>query len=70
MNKPGYLNFDVSTYAWKSDTDYHIHPELYHVGKGEQGVLICKPYKSEIGQYRRFRTKAIAEESSKDLSSI
>ena len=62
-DKPSYLDFDVSSYAWKSDIDYRVQQGLYRVGKGEQGVLICEPYKSEIGQYWRFKTKAIAEES-------
>ncbi|TLU99524.1 DUF4385 family protein [Dyadobacter luticola] len=48
---PSYLNFDDGAYPWKSDIDYKKHPELYCVGKGEQGVLICEPYKSEIGQF-------------------
>jgi len=47
--KPSYLNFNNATYPWKPDIDYRLHPELYRVGKGEQGVLICEPYKSEIG---------------------
>lgn len=34
------------------------------MGRGEQGVLICEPYKSEIGQNWRFKTEAIAIESS------
>lgn len=65
--QPGYLNFDGSTYAWKPDIDYRRHPELYRVGKGEQGVLICEPYKSEVGRYWRFKTKAIAGESSERI---
>lgn len=65
--QPSYLNFDVSSYAWKPDVNYRKHPELYRVGKGEQGVLICEPYKSEIGQYWRFKTKVIAEESSEKI---
>lgn len=67
MQQPSYLSFDISTYAWKPDIDYRQHPELYLVGKGEQGVLICEPYKSEIGQHWRFKTKAIAEESSEKI---
>jgi len=62
--RPSYLNFDESRYPWKADIDYRIHPECYRVGKGEQGVLICEPYKSEIGCFWRFKTPAIAEESS------
>ncbi|WP_439584141.1 DUF4385 family protein [Dyadobacter bucti] len=30
--------------------DYKEYPELYRVGKGEQGVLICEPYKSKNRQ--------------------
>lgn len=63
-DKPSYLDFDKKAYSWKPDIDYRKHPELYRVGKGEQGVLICEPYKSEIGQFWRFKTKEIAQESS------
>ncbi|RYZ35383.1 MAG: DUF4385 domain-containing protein, partial [Sphingobacteriales bacterium] len=44
--------------------DYRKHPEQYRVSKGEQGVLICEPYKSEIGQYWRFKDTIVATESS------
>ena len=64
---PSYLNFNNDTYPWKPDIDYRLHPELYRIGKGEQGVLICEPYKSEIGQYWRFKTVVIATESSKKI---
>lgn len=63
-DKPSYLDIDKQAYSWKPDIDYRQHPERYRVGKGEQGVLICEPYKSEIGQFWRFKTKEIAEESS------
>lgn len=62
--KPSYLNFDLESYPWKADVDYKKHPEQYRVGKGEQGVLICQPYKSAIGQHWRFKTEVIARESS------
>ncbi|MBC6700046.1 DUF4385 domain-containing protein [Hymenobacter sp. BT190] len=39
-------------------------PELYRVGKGEQGVLLVEPYKSEILPHWRFRTPEVARESS------
>lgn len=68
--KPSYLDFDNSAYAWKPDIDYRQHPELYRVGKGEQGLLICEPYKSEIGQHWRFKTKVIAEESSQRIFAL
>lgn len=43
--------------------DFRKHPEKYRVGKGEQGVLLVEPYKSEILPHWRFRTPEIAEES-------
>ncbi|WP_255563157.1 DUF4385 domain-containing protein [Mucilaginibacter sp. 21P] len=64
MPRPSYLDFDNNSYPWKPDVDYRKHPEIYRVGKGEQGVLICEPYKSEIGKYWRFKTPEIARESS------
>ncbi|MEH1905656.1 MAG: DUF4385 domain-containing protein [Nostoc sp.] len=47
--------------------DFRQHPELYRVGKGEQGVLLVEPYKAEILPYWRFRTPDIARESSEKI---
>ncbi len=44
--------------------DLRKQPELYRVGKGEQGVLLVEPYKSEILPHWRFKTPEIALESS------
>ena len=44
--------------------DLRAQPELYRVGRGEQGVLLVEPYKSEILQHWRFATPEIALESS------
>ncbi len=44
--------------------DLRKNPELYRVGKGEQGVLSVEPYKSEMLPFWRFKTPEIAEESS------
>jgi len=46
------------------NTDFRDKPHLYRVGKGEQGVLLVEPYKSEILPHWRFRTEEIARESS------
>ena len=43
--------------------DFREHPERYRIGKGEQGVLIAEPYKSEILPHWRFRTPEVARES-------
>ena len=61
---PSYLNFNKANYAWKKDINYREAPEKYKVGKGEQGVLICEPYKSEILPFWRFKDRHIAKESS------
>ncbi len=65
--KPSYLNFDKESYPWKPDIDYRREPEKYRVGKGEQGVLICEPYKSELAPHWRFKTAELAETSSTHL---
>ncbi|SFH28173.1 protein of unknown function [Nitrosospira sp. Nsp14] len=61
---PSYLNFDKHSYPWKPDIDYRKEPETYRVGKGEQGVLICEPYKSELTPHWRFKTPELANRSS------
>lgn len=48
--------------------DFRAQPELYRVGKGEQGVLLVEPYKSEILPHWRFVTPEIAEESSQKIA--
>lgn len=52
------------TYPWDYSIDYRLHPEEYRIGKGEQGVLICEPFKSEILPFWRFKTPEIAQASS------
>ena len=44
-------------------TDFRAHPELYRVGRGEQGVLLVEPYKSELLPHWRFRTPEVARQS-------
>lgn len=60
----------MATYIWSGQIDYRAHPEKYHVGKGEQGVLICEPYKSEIGKHWRFKDRHIAAESARQIFSL
>lgn len=50
-----------------SKLDFRNSPELYRVGKGEQGVLLVEPYKSELLPLWRFKTPEIAEVSSQAL---
>lgn len=58
MPQPAF-NYDLPS----SEIDFRARPDLYRVGRGEQGVLLVEPYKSELLPYWRFRTPEIARES-------
>ena len=47
--------------------NFRDRPDLYRVGKGEQGVLLVQPYKSEILPHWRFKNPEIATESSNKI---
>ncbi len=47
--------------------DFRKYPEKYQIGRGEQGVLIAEPYKSEILPYWKFATPDMAEGSAKKI---
>lgn len=47
--------------------DFREQPDLYRVGKGEQGVLLVEPYKGELLPHWRFRTPDIAKQSAEKL---
>ena len=49
---------------WNPSVDYRQNPHLYNIGRGQQGVLICEPYKSEICAHWRFKTPEEATASS------
>lgn len=53
--------FDYSLYFAR--IDFRKRPKLYRIGRGEQGVLLVEPYKSEILPYWRFRTPQDARRS-------
>lgn len=44
--------------------DFRLRPDLYRIGKGEQGVLLVEPYKSEILPHWKFKSVAEAKKSS------
>ncbi len=50
--------------------DFRQHPELYRIGRGEQGVLLVEPYKSEILPYWKFKTPDIARQSADTIYSL
>ncbi len=47
--------------------DFRKHPELYRIGKGEQGVLMVEPYKSEILPFWKFKNPEVAMTSSEKI---
>lgn len=49
------------------DTDFRKHPEKYRVGRGEQGVLIAEPYKSEILPHWKFKDPETAKKSAEAI---
>lgn len=62
------LAFDYSLDFKK--INFRSSPEFYRVGRGEQGVLLVEPYKSEILPHWRFKTPEIARKSSEKIYSI
>lgn len=50
-----------------STIDFRERPDLYRVGRGEQGVLKVEPYKSEILPHWRFATPELARASSEKI---
>lgn len=50
-----------------NNIDFRKRPDLYRVGKGEQGVLLVEPYKSEILPHWRFKTPQIARTSANKI---
>ncbi len=62
--------FTSKTFRYDQDfknTDFRKNPDLYQVGRGEQGVLLIEPYKSEILPYWRFKDQKIAGKSSRAI---
>lgn len=50
-----------------SSIDFRQQPELYQVGRGEQGVLLVEPYKSEILPFWRCKDEASAMKSAEQI---
>lgn len=47
--------------------DFRKHPELYRIGRGEQGVLLVEPYKSELLPHWTFKTPQAARKSANKI---
>ncbi|HET9632514.1 MAG TPA: DUF4385 domain-containing protein [Terrabacter sp.] len=61
MTRDPYAGLDLES------LDLRARPELYRVGRGEQGVLRVQPYKDELLPLWRFRTPDVARESAAAL---
>lgn len=51
-------------------TNFREQPELYRIGRGEQGVLLVQPYKSEILPHWRFKNPEIAQEAAEKIYAL
>ena len=61
------IEFDYKLNYKKLDfTDKKVR-KLYRIGRGEQGVLLVKPYTNDICKYWRFKTLKEAEVSSQKI---
>lgn len=60
-----FMTFDYSLDF--ATIDFRRQPELYRIGKGEQGVLLVEPYKSEILPHWKFKTPQMARNSAKRI---
>ena len=49
------------------NTLFEPNDKRYSIGRGEQGVLLIRPYTDDICKYWKFRTPKIAEESAKTI---
>ena len=61
------IEFDYKLdYKQLDFTDKKVR-KLYRIGRGEQGVLLVKPYTNDICKYWRFKTLKEAEVSSQKI---
>jgi hypothetical protein len=70
---PGGAPYRSKTFDYALDyraVNLRERPDLYRVGRGEQGVLLVEPYKSEILPHWRFRNVAVALASSAAISTL
>ena len=61
------IEFDYKLNYKKLDFTNKEVRKLYRIGRGEQGVLLVKPYTNDICKYWRFKTLKEAEVSSQKI---
>ena len=61
------IEFDYKlNYKQLDFTDKKVR-KLYRIGRGEQGVLLVRPYTNDICQYWRFQKPTIAKKSAQKI---
>ena len=61
------IEFDYKLDYKKLDfTDKKVR-KLYRIGRGEQGVLLVRPYTNDICKYWKFKTPYIAQQSAQKI---
>ena len=60
------FNYDLDY----KNTLFKPNDSRYRIGRGEQGVLLVRPYTERICQYWRFKTLEESEMSAQTLSLI
>ena len=61
------IEFDYKLDFKKLDFTDKETRKLYRIGRGEQGVLLVRPYTDDICKYWKFRTPTIAYQSANQI---
>ena len=61
------IEFDYNLNYKKLDFAEKSIRQLYRIGRGEQGVLLVRPYTDDICKYWKFKTPKIAEKSAQKI---
>ena len=67
---PGKSNREFDYSLDFATINFREKPGLYRIGKGEQGVLLVEPYKSELLPHWRFKTPDLAKASSEKIYAL
>ena len=62
--------FDYDLDYKQLDFSLEKNRKLYRIGRGEQGVLLVRPYTNDICAHWRFKTPAIAKKSAKNIRNV
>ena len=53
-----------------ANTDFRKEPGKYRIGRGEEGVLLCRPFTTEIEPFWKFKTPEIAQQSANKIHAL